>query len=79
MKPRLHITEVRRITDADRARRAEFGFDTPADLEWIAIDNRGYGFMAASEAEARELADEYHHPRHTSRERGRVEHPERAR
>lgn len=64
---RATVTEVRPTRPQDGAFLCE--------CAWVAVDSRGYSFAADTEREARELAEEYHHPRHTSRERGRVAHP----
>jgi hypothetical protein len=68
---RTTITEVRPTRESD----GEFF----ASCTWIATDSTGRRFGSDSEVAARELADEYNAPRHTSRERGRVSHPDRSR
>lgn len=57
------ITGVRPLTDADRARRAEFGFDTPDSVTAIATDSSGTTFLGDTEAEALALAEQHHAPR----------------
>lgn len=73
---RAIITEVRPIDDRDSERTREFMAD--GGCTWLAIDSRGYQFGSTSEREARALAEQYHKPTHTSRERGRVSHPDRS-
>jgi hypothetical protein len=67
---RAHVIEVRPAKPEDGAFLADH-------CAWVATDSAGRRFGADTEIEARQWAEDYNNPSHTSRERGRVSHPTR--